>query len=99
MTTKHHHAEWIKLFVDGVPIEFRRYDGGPWAAVTLLNHFDIGAQFIQFRRAPERKKYRVAKMRIGEWIYTTTVDSERHALGLERDWAFGGWITDWVEYE
>jgi hypothetical protein len=95
MTTKHPHAEWIKLFVDGVAIEYLA--AGDWVAVRGLQEFE--GQSAQFRRAPERKKYRVAKMKNGNYFHTKTVDSYGDAQRMFENRHFVEWLTDWVEYD
>jgi len=64
MTTKHPNAEWIKLFVDGVAIEWKstvKEADDEWSQVYSLSCFDLWE--YEFRRAPKRKKYRVAKIK------------------------------------
>ncbi len=94
---QHKHAALIKAWADGAEIQQEIF-GGTW-----IDHPDPSWNpGIRYRIKPqiEKRRYRVAlcQARDGYW-YTTSVDNEAMADGVQRAANFHSWLTDWVEYE
>ena len=56
MTQKHKNAEWVKMFVEGAPVQWKMagIDGAyhTWELVTSLQQFDD--QGLMFREKPQK---------------------------------------------
>jgi hypothetical protein len=92
----HKHAELIKAWADGNPIQFKGEDDAEWRDTAEPSWFDV----LQYRVKPEpvKVRYRVSlHERRDGGLFTLTSDDNKEAEGHERERDFRRWLADWKE--
>jgi len=92
---KHVHAEWVRLWLDGVDVEYKTFS--KWWSVTNLADFDKYGTEFRFKPAPKPKIIKHVTLQLEEDVVTLYSDlecwSHCHTLKLTFNGETGNLIT------
>lgn len=96
----HPHAEVIKAFADGKPIQIYDINDGNWRTIPPGSACPPFSGTATYRIKPATQKYRVALMRYGNHnTQTYSVQNSANEKAWEDSRSFIRWLTPWIEYE